>query len=293
MIKYSSNKLINNLDKLYVDQNFLEKSCEYFKRVKNEDWKWIYDTFDDPDPHIHTGEYQVKEVRCLVEQHCSKIPYREGYITYYAHASRWFIDPYHMSEKQVKLSKCSMKDRKIFRESAIELVRILLDENTSESKKTLKQVIKGFNKYYKRIKFISDSVHFCTIYTQWSNDYRVINQFQFNADKYDESIQVAFEQKIFNLFKEKATQNMEKDPILPPEDSKLKSRIKKIEYDYDEKEIILVKDENPELVYQYRIWREWKKDRELKNRLDKDWEKEDKEKGQKASKELEWVKKLN
>ncbi len=259
MIKYSANKLIKKLDKLYVEQDYLDDSCKHFQAVK----KWRLE--------MAKSDFTCCEFR--YETRIPKLQYIDGYIAYFKNGD----SP--KAERYMKVSKCSIKDDKAFRTSAIELVKILLKENTPESKKALKDVIKGFDTYYKTINLKYDDIHFVAHFDKNGNKNNKISQLQFNNKKYDESIQVSFEQKIFNLFKEKATQLMEKEPLSQPENPRLNS-----------------KNKNKEFVDRYHIWLELRKVETEKIQSDNDREKTAKEKAQKkqkAQKELEWVKKLN
>ena len=212
MIKYSANKLIKKLDKLYVEQDYLDDSCKHFQAVK----KWRLE--------MAKSDFTCCEFR--YETRIPKLQYIDGYIAYFKNGD----SP--KAERYMKVSKCSIKDDKAFRTSAIELVKILLKENTPESKKALKDVIKGFDTYYKTINLKYDDIHFVAHFDKNGNKNNKISQLQFNNKKYDESIQVSFEQKIFNLFKEKATQLMKEAPA----------------------PLLKFEEKNIELVYRYLAW---------------------------------------
>ena len=258
MIKYSANKLIKKLDLLYLDQKCYDDSYEHFKEVKNKTIE-NYQRYQDSVP-----------------KRCSKLPFREGYFNYCTMGIPYTIIG---RERQIKMSRCSVGDGIIFGKSAIELVKTLQYEDTPESKKTLKQVMKGFNKYYKRVTLVCDPLHikgyhwhivgphdfsayFCSM---GARHYR--SRYQFNADKYDESVQVAFEQKVLDLFKEKATQLMEKEPLSQPENPRLNS-----------------KNKNKEFVDRYHIWLELRKVETERIQSDNDREKTAKKKAQKKTK---------
>ena len=212
MIKYSANKLIKKLNKLYVEQDYLDDSCKHFQAVK----KWRLE--------MAKSDFTCCEV--MYEKRIPKLQYIDGYIAYFKNGD----SP--KAERYMKVSKCSIKDDKAFRTSAIELVKILLKENTPESKKALKDVIKGFDTYYKTINLKYDDIHFVAHFDKNGNRNNKISQLQFNNKKYDESIQVSFEQKIFNLFKEKATQLMKEAPA----------------------PLLKFEEKNIELVYRYLAW---------------------------------------